>query len=97
MPSLLTPCPSAWLTLWSRARAAALSVGIAATLLTVPSASAEDENELRERRSAVTDRIVSADEQVAESSKRLTAATRVLERVQARLSSAQARLAETPG
>jgi murein DD-endopeptidase MepM/ murein hydrolase activator NlpD len=72
-----------------------LSAGIAATLLTVPPASAEDEDELRQRRSAVTDRIASAGEHVEESSKELAAATRRLERVQARLSRAQVRLAQT--
>ena len=72
-----------------------MSAGVAATLLTVPPASAEDEDELRQRRSAVTERIASADEHVEESSKELAAATRRLERVQARLSSAQVRLAQT--
>lgn len=63
--------------------------------MSVAPADAVDEDDLRDRRAAVSDRIASADEQVEESSKELAAATRVLQRVRAKLSDAQARLAET--
>jgi murein DD-endopeptidase MepM/ murein hydrolase activator NlpD len=78
-----------------RAGAAVLSAGIAATLLSLPPAGADERDDLRERREAVSDRIASAGEEVAESSKELAAATRVLDRVRAKLGDARARLAET--
>lgn len=78
---------------------AVLALGVAAALtasLATP-AWADDGDHLEDRRSTVTGRIDSAGVLVQESSKELTAATRVLERAQARLAAAQDRLAVTRG